>query len=482
MAKFNEKSQGTKTLNRAGGQAYKQTPELEMVSILLTSFANDQFYRTANQTFDVLKDLIKRCNKKFVAQSAIYARTQFGMRSITHVTASELAKYIGGEEWARDFYEKVIHRVDDMTEILSYHTAHNGKVSNAMKEGLARAFAKFDAYQLAKYKGEGKGFKLVDVVNITHPLSVPEVWTKGETKQAIEALIKGELKSTDTWESKLTKAGQNAKDEDEKLELKKEAWTELINSRKLGYFALLRNLRNILTQAPNAVDKALEMLTDERLIKKSLVMPFRYLTAIQEMKLVNNSRKVLQALNKAINISLANVPTFEGKTLIALDLSGSMDGKPIEIGSVFASALYKSNDADLLVFGNDAQYKMPNPDDSLLTIASELIANLGGTNFHSIFERANRKYDRVIILSDMQGWMYSGWGSKPIASSYNKWKQVTGSDPYIYSFDLQGYGDMQFPERNVFCIAGFSDKVFDIMKLLETDKQALVNEIKRVEL
>ena len=211
-------------------------------------------------------------------------------------------------------------------------------------------------------------------------------------------------------------------------------------------------------------------------------MPFRYLTAIQEMKLVNDSRKVLQALNKAINISLANVPTFEGKTLIALDLSGSMDGKPIEIGSVFASALYKSNDADLLVFGNDAQYKMPNPDDSLLTIASELIANLGGTNFHSIFERANRKYDRVIILSDMQGWMYSGWGSKPIASSYNKWKQVTGSDPYIYSFDLQGYGDMQFPERNVFCIAGFSDKVFDIMKLLETDKQALVNEIKRVEL
>jgi hypothetical protein len=41
---------------------------------------------------------------------------------------------------------------------------------------------------------------------------------------------------------------------------------------------------------------------------------------------------------------------------------------------------------------------------------------------------------------------------------------------------------MQFPERNVFCIAGFSDKVFDIMKLLETDKQALVNEIKKVEL
>ena len=45
MARFNEQSVGTKTTNRAGGRAFKQTPELEMVSILLTSFANDQFYR-----------------------------------------------------------------------------------------------------------------------------------------------------------------------------------------------------------------------------------------------------------------------------------------------------------------------------------------------------------------------------------------------------------------------------------------------------
>jgi hypothetical protein len=39
-----------------------------------------------------------------------------------------------------------------------------------------------------------------------------------------------------------------------------------------------------------------------------------------------------------------------------------------------------------------------------------------------------------------------------------------------------------FPEKNVYCLAGFSEKVFDIIKLLETDKDALINEIEKIEL
>jgi len=41
---------------------------------------------------------------------------------------------------------------------------------------------------------------------------------------------------------------------------------------------------------------------------------------------------------------------------------------------------------------------------------------------------------------------------------------------------------MQFPENNVFALAGFSDKVFDVMKMMEMDKKALFNEIKAIQL
>lgn len=474
MSRFNTPTQGTKITNLAGAEAYSQSPELELISLLVTSFAADRFYEKADAQFDRLKELITRCDKKFVAQAAIYARTVFGMRSISHVTASELAKHIGGLTWAKKFYDKIIYRPDDMTEILSYHLVKNGKVPNSMKKGFGDAFNRFDKYTLAKYRGESKSLKLVDVVNIVHPKPVEK------NAEAIAALIKGELKSFDTWESELTKAGQAAETEDQKGELKKEVWVRLVKEKKIGYFALLRNLRNIIEQAPEVLPPALETLVNPTLIKKSLVLPFRFTTAYDEILKLStgkNTRDVMVALSQAVDLSLTNVPNFEGETLVVLDVSGSMSGKPAQIGSLFAAVLMKANNADFMVFSDNAQYKNVNPLDSTLTIAASMRFSSGGTNFNAIFQTANKKYDRIIILSDMQGWI----GYHTPAAAFAQYKQRTGANPFIYSFDLNGYGTLQFPERNVFAVAGFSDKVFDLMKMLETDKRAVINEIKKVE-
>ncbi len=475
MSRFNQTVTPAKTVNLAGGEAYKQSPELELVSILLTSFANDTFYKKANDTFETLKALIVKCDKKFVAQAAIYARTHFGMRSITHVAASELAKHISGEKWAKDFYTAVVYRPDDMMEILSYHAANNGKVPNSIKKGFAKAFDKFDKYALAKYRGEGKGYKLIDVVNLVHPVPVEK------NKEAINALVKGELKSFDTWETELSKTGQIATNEEEKADLKKEVWVKLIREKKLGYFALLRNLRNIIEQAPEMIKEALEQLVNEAAIKKSLVLPFRFLTAFEEIQKLTDGkivRDVLIALNKAVDIAVSNVPVFDGETLVVLDVSGSMAGKPAQIGSLFASVLIKSNNADFITFSDNSQYRNVNPMDSTITIANSIRFASGGTNFRSIFQVANKKYDRVFILSDMQGWI----GYKTPTREFNEYKKTIGANPFVYSFDLNGHGTMQLPEQNVICIAGFSEKVFDIIKLTETDKKALLNTIKAVQI
>lgn len=474
MSRFNTNKPTTKVQNMAGGASYAQSPELELVSVLLTSFASDEFYRSSNDTFARLITLVKDVDKEFVAKAAIYARTEFGMRSITHVVASELALHLAGKPWAKEFYDRIVYRPDDMGEILSYHFSKNGKETNAMKRGFAKAFDRFDKYALAKYKGEGKGLKLVDVVNIVHPVPTEK------NSEAIKALVAGELKAFDTWESELSKAGQEGETDEEKADLKKDAWTRLIKEKKLGYFALLRNLRNIIEQAPEVITEALAMLTDEKLIWKSLVLPFRFQTALVEIAKMPASkivRDVMVAINKAVDISVANVPRFEGETLVVLDESGSMGGRPAEIGSLFAAVLVKANNADLLTFDDHAKYRNVNPMDSTLTIAGSVKFSGGGTNFHSIFQTANKKYDRVIILSDMQGWI---GGDSPVRE-YNEYRKRFDANPFIYSFDLKNYGSMQFPEQNVFCLAGFSDKIFSIMSLLEKDKKALINEIKKIE-
>ncbi|MES2764276.1 MAG: TROVE domain-containing protein [Bacteroidota bacterium] len=473
MARFNFSTALAKVKNFAGGDAYKQSPELELVSMLVTSFVKDQFYRSQHDGLERLKNLIALCDKEFVAKAAIFARTEFGMRTISHVVASELAKHIGGQVWAKDFYSAVVFRPDDMMEILAYHTATNGKVPNSMKKGFAKAFERFDSYQLGKYRAASKDFKLVDVVNLVHPVPVEK------NAEAISALIKDELRSTGTWESALTKTGQTAENDEQKAVFKNEAWTELIRSRKIGYFALLRNLRNIITQAPDVIGEALEMLTNERLIKKSLVLPFRFTTAYEEVLKMDSGkvvREVLQALNTAVDISLNNVPKFDGETLVVLDVSGSMAGKPAEIGSLFSAILVKSNNADFMTFSDDAAYKNVNIGDSTITIARSIKFAMGGTNFHAIFQKAKRKYDRIIILSDMQGWI----GNDTPANEFTAYKRRTGADPFVYSFDLQGYGTLQLPQNKVFCTAGFSDKIFDIMKLMETDKASMIEKISSV--
>lgn len=472
MSRFNTMSQGTKTTNLASGEAYSQSPELELISILSTSFAGDQFYRSANQTFDRLKQVISVCDKKFVAQAAVYARTQLGMRSITHVVASELAKYISGMDWAKDFYTAIVYRPDDMMEIISYHLNVNGKVPNSMKKGFAKAFDKYDSYGIAKYRGEGKSVKMIDVVNMVHPVPIEK------NAEAIRALIKGELKAFDTWEVELSKAGQLSSNEDEKADFKKEVWVKLIKEKKLKYFALLRNLRNIIQQAPEALTEALEMLTNEEQISKSLVMPFRFITAFDEIKKLTSSsqvREVMVALNKAVDLSLKNVPKFKGDTLVVLDVSGSM-GSVSKIASLFAAVLMKANNSDLLIFAERAEYKNVNLLDSTTTISNALRFSGGGTNFHSIFQTANKKYDRIIILSDMQGWI----GQTCPTREYSKYKNRVGANPFIYSFDLAGNGTLQFPEQNVFCLAGFNDKVFQAMTMLEEDKKVLIKKIKEV--
>jgi hypothetical protein len=486
MALFNKlKNKEQMTINRAGGQAFVQDPKIALVSVLLTSFVQDQYYRSTPDTLSEVRSLMEKVDALFAAKAAVFARNEFGMRSISHIVAAEIAPYLSGKSWAKEFYKAVVYRPDDMMEILAYYYANNGKsITNAMRKGFSMAFDKFDAYQLAKYRANKRAVKLIDVVNLVHP--IPTL----KNANALQALVKGELRAINTWESKISKAGQDATSESQKDENKKIAWAELILNRKIGYFALLRNLRNIIEQAPEVLGEALEIVTNERAIKSSKVLPFRFMTAMKAIEdlemLKRRKRRVLKALEQALNTSVSNIPEFSGTTLVVLDDSGSMTYSvnrssegPIVIGALIASAIYKSNNADLMRFSDNASYVNTIFLDATYSIAKSLIRNAraAGTNFHSIFEKAKRRYDRIIILSDMQGWI----GYHTPTEAFETYKKKFDVNPFIYSFDLQGYGSMQFPSKKVLAISGFSEKIFDIMKVLEQDRNALINKIEAVE-
>lgn len=560
MSKFDTtvKKQVKKTVNHVGAVAYEKTAKFELITTLLTSFVEDNYYKSKDSTLSGLGSIVEKVDPLFAAKAAVYARTKFGMRSITHSVASELAKHVSGKPWAKDFYSAVINRPDDILEILSYHFGRDQKLSKAMQKGLADAIGKFDAYQLAKYKGEDKTIKLVDAINILHPLSTVKngtvlvdkniYWKSLNDKQkkerkvvfaslpdniqlpALDALMLGLLKSEGTWESDLSSAGQNASSEDEKIKLKKEVWTNLIDNKKIGYFALLRNLRNIILQAPEAVDSAISMLTNQKLIKKSLVLPFRFLSVYEMISqmvptVTKNSsymfekdndsvdesviNKVLKAIDDAAKLSVENIPLFVGKTVILSDNSGSMteDGggslklssmskrKTSDIANLFAVLCWlRSENTAIGLFGD--RLIEPKLDRSKgvfdnFKIIDTAKNKCGSGTETGIFDMFNKlieekiKVDRIVIFSDCQigkacNW-YDSTGRRAndfdkIFQEYRKFNP----DFMCYTIDLKNYATTVF-DKGVTKLSGFSEKIFDIMSKIETDQHSLIKEIESIE-
>ena len=105
-------------------------------------------------------------------------------------------------------------------------------------------------------------------------------------------------------------------------------------------------------------------------------------------------------------------------------------------------------------------------------------ANGGGTNLNTVFPVLDKPYDRIIILSDTQNWVAGAVPQK----EFTAYCQKFNCRPNIFSFDLTGDGTLQFPERQVYAIAGFSERVFDLMSTLESDRGALVHAVESVEL
>ena len=124
-----------------------------------------------------------------------------------------------------------------MTELLAIYWADalgpqqqrkRQPVSAQIKKGLARAVTKFDAYQLAKYDRDG-AVRIRDVLFLVHAKP------KDDTQAALwKQVADRSLPAPDTWEVALSGGAD-----------KRETFERLVRDRKLGYLALLRNLRNM---------------------------------------------------------------------------------------------------------------------------------------------------------------------------------------------------------------------------------------------
>jgi len=509
MSRFNTTKETEILTNYMGGRAYKQSPKEELAFAVLTSFFDNKYYESSDDRISRISELVAKVAKKdpeFVAKLAVFARTKFNMRSAFPVLIGEFAKVHKGDSLVRDAIVAGATRVDDLTEIVSYIGPKN--LSTRVKKGIGKALGKFDEYQFAKYKGGNKEISLVDVVNLVHPKPTEK------NASALKALIDGTLKSADTWEVKKSAGGDTA-----------EVFNELLDNNKLGYMALLRNLRNIVKTGDSAlINKAAKVISDPVKVAKSKQLPFRFLSAYSALEQFDDGgdgikfekdtdgvATLQQALVEAITSSVANIPLLEGKTLILSDNSGSMHGdrggssvisansnvKTASIANLFA-ALYwlRADNTSVGLFGDQLiSPKLDRTKDVFdnYRIIDKAAHQCGYSTEQGLFTafqnlvKNKTHVDRIVIFSDCQVGTDCRWfGESTKAPDFDKlltqYKKLVNSDVKVYSVDLQGYGKPMTKDGNTMKLTGWSEKIFDIMEKNEIAPGAFVKEIEKISL
>lgn len=509
------------TVNRCGAPAYAVDDELRLIGMLNTLKLEPQFYRSENQTMVELRDLIERIALKdpyFVAQCIVYSRCKGeGMRSINHLAAALLAPFIAGQEYAKRFYGAwdkkndrggCIYRPDDMSEIKDVYAALNqGTLSNAMKKGFASYIGNMDSYLMTKYKKT-----VIDIANLVHPKSTATVEIDGKQVNVLNAIMNGINIVADTWETAQSEAGQEVakavregkltKDKAEQVlkEAKEQNWKTLLEDGKLGILAALRNIRNILSVSSDTevVNKLCALLSNGELIRKGLIMPYQIDMAYEICRMLPGSsdqRQVMKALQKGYVDAVPNLAAaMPGKTCVLLDCSGSMNtrccvpGKSgqyygstvCEKAGLIAATIAKATNADIVRFGSHATMTSYNPNEDVFTLGKQLSTmNMGGTDIPKAFDILNKKYDRIIILSDNEA-NGQGWSGDWTKDAYKNYMRRTGANPWIYAIDMACYGTVPLKGDRINYYAGYGFAMFEDIATKEFNPSHHIDKVRKI--
>ncbi len=368
-----------------GAPAALHVTPLQMLrrSVLSCLLWENEFYEDGQTIADRIVEYAQKVTVAELSALCIEARKTFNLRHVPLLLLCVLSERAAGSRLVSDTLYETISRADELAEFLAVYWRGGKKpLSNQHRKGLARAFTKFDAYALGKYNRD-HAIKLRDVMFLVHPKPM------NDNQAALwKQLADGTLASPDTWEVALSGGAD-----------KKETFERLLREQNLGYLALLRNLRNMVS---SGVDP--ELVKAALLARKGAdrVLPFRYVAAARA------APSLEPWIDQALLASLDGKAGLPGKTIVLVDVSGSMDaalsGKSDMRRIDAACALASLIQGDRRVFSFSSHMVEVPPRLGLggVDVISRSQAH-GGTDLGNAVLTANRlPHDRLIVITDEQ--------------------------------------------------------------------------------
>jgi len=403
MATTNRRSASERPSTYEGGPARiitsRQQLERSVNSCLLWE---REFYEDGETIAERIRGEVAKVTPDECAEIALRARGELNLRHVPLWIAVAMIE-AGKEhrERVRDLLgggvdasvPGIIQRPDEAAEFLSLYWKDGKRpLPASVKRGLADAVRSFDAYALAKWKGAEKdSISLRDVLRLVHPKPRDE-----DQAATFKGIVDGTLAAPDTWEVALS-AGAD----------KKETFERLLREKKLPDMALLMNLRGMV-EAKVDLGMIFEALASAKFRR---VLPFRFITAERHAPTLSS------AIEAAMLRATAGEPKLSGKTLLLVDVSGSMDwplsgggstkpGEAIRMDCAASLAIHAREVCgdDVAIFTFSSIVKAV-PSRRGFGLRDAIVGSQphGGTLLGSAIEAANANgYDRLIVFTDEQ--------------------------------------------------------------------------------
>lgn len=478
----------TDAVNSELAPAYAFAPKHALAQYAVTGCMNATFYASAQDQLATVLKLANEVEAEFVAKTALFCRGKGYMKDLPALLCAVLSVRSPG------LLAEVFDRVIDSPKMLRnfVQIMRSGQVGRkslgTLPKRLVLRWLENRTDDQLFIGSIGNDPSLADIIKMVHPKpatasrqalygyligreyvaeDLPEI------VRAYEAFKRGEMKQVPDVPFQMLTS----------LPLASEQWNVIARN---GSWQMTRmNLNTFARHGCFAhqglVRQVADKLRDAALIAKARAFPYQLLVAY-----LNTGKdvpaEIRESLQDAMEIAIRNVPVFEGKVYVCLDISGSMQGpvtgyrpgatsvmRCVDVAALIAAAIIRKNPrAEVIPFEHDVVELRLNSRDSVMTNAAKLASvGGGGTSCSAPLQLLNRRQaigDTVIYVSDNESWVDASAGRG--TETMRQWSVFKARNPHakLVCIDLVANQTTQAAEASdILNVGGFSDHVFEVV-------------------
>lgn len=484
------------TKNSAGGRAFKQSAENSLAQYAATGMLGGGFYHKAQDQLEAVLQLANQVSPEFLAKVAIFSRQQGYLKDMPALLLAILTVTDKTEDkrYFKAAFKGVVTNgkmLRNFVQIMRSGVVGRSSLGSAPKKMVQKWLDSASDEYLFK-QTVGNDPSLADVIKMVHPRPSDKkrdnlyayIIGKKYDGRSLPKLVK------DFEKFKKGSAGDRVVPNVPfqmltSLDLSDKEWKEIA---KNGAWQFTRMNLNTFERHGIFKDKVLTKqlatrLADEKLVRKSMAYPYQLFQAYKNVD-AGVPGSITNALHDAMEVSLENIPEFDGDVVVAIDQSGSMGSgvsggysysAPVtcaDVATLFAVAIKRKNpDALTLGFDTNTRVHKMDPRDTVMTNINKFRLIGGGTDCSSPIKYLNskkKKADLVVLLSDMESWAdHYGWygGSTGVQGEWDAFKR-RNPNARLVCVNIHGStSTTQAKDRtDVLNVGGFNDRFFDVIK------------------